>query len=315
MGSERIIIGADDERAKLLMRAIYAPFSRYHDQLLLMDTRSAELTRYAANAMLATRISLMNELARLAERVGDDIELVRHGIGGDRRIGTHFLYAGTGYGGSCFPKDVKALVRTGHEMGIDLRVLTAVEAANDSQKRVLVDKIVARFGEDLQGRCFALWGMAFKPDTDDMREAPSRVIVRELLRRGDPGLRPGGDGRSGAGVRRLERAEPCQPPGGRPADHHRVARVQEPGLRAGTGAAQAAADLRRSQPLRPGPGPQLGARVSRHRVRGSASLGASAGGAGLVEGGAAGPGLSGPAIENTIEDTVTVLHTVLHRIA
>jgi UDPglucose 6-dehydrogenase len=184
MRPDRIIIGADDERARLLMRAIYAPFSRNRDKLLLMDTRSAELTKYAANAMLATRISFMNELARLAERVGADIELVRHGIGSDPRIGTHFLYAGTGYGGSCFPKDVKALVRTGHEMGVDLRVLTAVEAANDSQKRVLVDKVVARFGEDLQERRFALWGLAFKPDTDDMREAPSQVIVHELLRRG-----------------------------------------------------------------------------------------------------------------------------------
>ena len=153
-------------------------------ELLLMDTRSAERTKYAANAMLATRISFMNELAWLAERVGADFELVRHGIGRDPRIGSQFLYAGTGYGGSCFPKDVKALVRTGHEVGIDLGVLTAVEAANDRQKRVLVDKVVARFGEDLQGRSFALWGLAFKPDTDDMREAPSRVIVHELLRRG-----------------------------------------------------------------------------------------------------------------------------------
>jgi UDPglucose 6-dehydrogenase len=184
MRPDRIIIGADDERATLLMRAIYAPFARNRDKLLLMDTRSAELTKYAANAMLATRISFMNELARLAERVGADIELVRHGIGSDPRIGTHFLYAGTGYGGSCFPKDVKALVRTGQETGIELGVLKAVEAANESQKRVLVDKVVARFGEDLRGRSFALWGLAFKPDTDDMREAPSRVIVQELLRRG-----------------------------------------------------------------------------------------------------------------------------------
>ncbi|KFB65963.1 UDP-glucose/GDP-mannose dehydrogenase family protein [Candidatus Accumulibacter vicinus] len=184
MRPDRIIVGADDERATLLMRAIYAPFSRNRDKLLLMDTRSAELTKYAANAMLATRISFMNELARLAECVGADIELVRHGIGSDPRIGTHFLYAGTGYGGSCFPKDVKALVRTGQEFGIDLRVLTAVEAVNDIQKRVLVDKVLARFAENLQGRSFALWGLAFKPDTDDMRDAPSRVIVHELLRLG-----------------------------------------------------------------------------------------------------------------------------------
>ncbi|HPT50605.1 MAG TPA: UDP-glucose/GDP-mannose dehydrogenase family protein [Accumulibacter sp.] len=184
MRPDRIIVGSDDERATALMRAIYAPFSRNRDKVQVMDTRSAELTKYAANAMLATRISFMNELARLAERVGADIELVRRGIGSDPRIGTHFLYAGTGYGGSCFPKDVRALVRTGREFDIDLRVLAAVEATNDTQKRVLVDKVRARFGDDLQGRTFALWGLAFKPNTDDMRAAPSRVIVEELLARG-----------------------------------------------------------------------------------------------------------------------------------
>ncbi|MFY7942698.1 MAG: UDP-glucose dehydrogenase family protein, partial [Burkholderiaceae bacterium] len=150
----------------------------------LMDVRSAEFTKYAANAMLATRISFMNELALLAEKVGADIELVRKGIGSDPRIGTHFLYAGAGYGGSCFPKDVKALVKTGEQMGVKLGVLAAVEAANERQKRVLVDKVVARFGENLQGKTLALWGLAFKPNTDDMREAPSRVIIDELLKRG-----------------------------------------------------------------------------------------------------------------------------------
>jgi len=184
MRPDRIIVGADDERAVLLMRALYAPFMRNHDKLQLMDVRSAEFTKYAANAMLATRISFMNELALLAERVGADIEQVRRGIGSDPRIGTHFLYAGTGYGGSCFPKDVRALVHAGREAGVDLGVLRAVEAANERQKHVLVDKIVARFGADLAGRCFAIWGLAFKPDTDDMREAPSRVIVAELARRG-----------------------------------------------------------------------------------------------------------------------------------
>lgn len=184
MRPDRIIVGADDERAILLMRALYTPFMRNHDRLLAMDLRSAEFTKYAANAMLATRISFMNELALLADRVGADIEQVRKGIGSDPRIGTHFLYAGTGYGGSCFPKDVKALIHTGRENGIELGVLQAVEAANDRQKLVLVDKIVARFGEDLGGRSFALWGLAFKPNTDDMRDAPSRVIVRELVRRG-----------------------------------------------------------------------------------------------------------------------------------
>jgi UDPglucose 6-dehydrogenase len=184
MRPDRIVLGADDERAILLMRALYTPFMRNKDRLMLMDVRSAEFTKYAANAMLATRISFMNELALLAEKVGADIENVRRGIGSDPRIGTHFLYPGTGYGGSCFPKDVKALVHTGRENGIELGVLKAVEAANDRQKHVLVDKIVARFGDDLSGRTFALWGLAFKPNTDDMRDAPSRVIVAELARRG-----------------------------------------------------------------------------------------------------------------------------------
>jgi UDPglucose 6-dehydrogenase len=184
MRPDRIVVGADDERAVLLMRALYTPFMRNHDRLQVMDIRSAEFTKYAANAMLATRISFMNELALLAERVGADIEMVRKGIGSDPRIGTYFLYPGTGYGGSCFPKDVKALIHTGHENGMALGVLQAVEAANERQKHVLVDKITARFGQDLGGRTFALWGLAFKPNTDDMREAPSRVIVDELTRRG-----------------------------------------------------------------------------------------------------------------------------------
>ena len=184
MRPDRIVVGADDERAILLMRALYTPFMRNHDRLQVMDVRSAEFTKYAANAMLATRISFMNELALLAERVGADIEMVRKGIGSDPRIGTHFLYPGTGYGGSCFPKDVKALIHTAREAGMALGVLQAVEDANERQKHVLVDKIVARFGEELSGRTFAMWGLAFKPNTDDMREAPSRVIIDELTRRG-----------------------------------------------------------------------------------------------------------------------------------
>lgn len=184
MRPDRVIVGADDEQAILLMRALYAPFIRNRDRLLVMDVRSAEFTKYAANSMLATRISFMNELALLAERVGVDIESVRKGIGSDPRIGYHFLYAGAGYGGSCFPKDVKALISTGRKEGIELGVLKAVEAANDRQKLLLVEKVVARFGEDLTGRCFAMWGLAFKPNTDDMREAPSRVIIAELARRG-----------------------------------------------------------------------------------------------------------------------------------
>jgi UDPglucose 6-dehydrogenase len=184
MRPDRIIVGADDEQALLLMRALYAPFNRTQDRLMVMNLRSAEFTKYAANAMLATRISFMNELARLAEVLGADIEEVRRGIGSDPRIGYQFLYPGVGYGGSCFPKDVKALVHAGEKAGVTLQVLTAVEAANERQKHVLVDKVTARFGNDLQGRHFALWGLAFKPNTDDMREAPAIVIVRELLARG-----------------------------------------------------------------------------------------------------------------------------------
>ncbi|MBH9576517.1 UDP-glucose dehydrogenase family protein [Inhella proteolytica] len=184
MKPDRIVIGAEDERAILLLRNLYAPFNRNHERVQLMDTRSAELTKYAANAMLATRISFMNEMALLAERVGADIEMVRRGIGSDPRIGTHFLYAGAGYGGSCFPKDVKALIHSGALQGVDLGVLRAVEAANERQKLVLVDKVLARLGADLTGRHLAVWGLAFKPNTDDMREAPARVVVRELLARG-----------------------------------------------------------------------------------------------------------------------------------
>ena len=184
MRPDRVVIGADDERAVHLLRAVYAPFQRNHERIIVMDVRSAELTKYAANAMLATRISFMNELANLADRLGADIESVRQGIGSDPRIGWHFLYPGVGYGGSCFPKDVKALKHTADVHGTPLRLLAAVEAVNEAQKHVLVDKIIARLGTDLAGRRFALWGLAFKANTDDMREAPSRVIVDELLARG-----------------------------------------------------------------------------------------------------------------------------------
>jgi UDPglucose 6-dehydrogenase len=184
MRPDRIVVGADDDQAILLMRALYAPFQRNHERLVVMDVRSAELTKYAANAMLATRISFMNELALLAEKMGADIEQVRLGIGSDPRIGTHFLYAGCGYGGSCFPKDVKALIKTAAGEQQELLVLKAVEAANDRQKTVLVSKVVKRFGADLAGKHFALWGLAFKPNTDDMREATSRVVLAELFERG-----------------------------------------------------------------------------------------------------------------------------------
>ncbi len=184
MKPDRVVIGADDLRAIAAMRAVYAPFMRNHERLLVMDVRSAELTKYAANAMLATRISFMNELANLADDLGADIEHVRQGIGSDPRIGYQFLYPGVGYGGSCFPKDVKALRHTAREHRRPLKIIEAVEAANEAQKLRLVDKIVARVGEDLAGRTFALWGLAFKANTDDMREAPSRTIVAALAARG-----------------------------------------------------------------------------------------------------------------------------------
>lgn len=189
MSPDRIVLGsADDEsghRALAAMQRLYAPFTRNHDRVLAMDVRSAELTKYAANAMLATRISFMNEMANLAEKLGADIESVRLGIGSDARIGYHFLYPGCGYGGSCFPKDVKALIRTAQDdVGITLKVLTAVEQANQYQKHVLSQKITQKFGEDLKGRHFAIWGLAFKPNTDDMRAAPSQELIGDLLKSG-----------------------------------------------------------------------------------------------------------------------------------
>jgi len=185
MKPDRIVVGCDDEQAALNMRALYAPFQRNHDRLIIMDVRSAELTKYAANAMLATRISFMNELANLAEKLGADIESVRKGIGSDPRIGYDFLYAGAGYGGSCFPKDVKALIKTAAtDANIELKVLTAVELANDAQKHVLSVKVKARFGDNLAGKHFAIWGLAFKANTDDMREATSREVIKDLLAAG-----------------------------------------------------------------------------------------------------------------------------------
>jgi UDPglucose 6-dehydrogenase len=184
MRPDRIIVGSDDAESTQAMRTLYAPFQRSHERLIVMDVRSAELTKYAANAMLATRISFMNELANLAERVGADIEHVRLGIGSDPRIGYQFLYPGVGYGGSCFPKDVQALMRTAQDAGVQSQVLAAVEGVNADQKKVLALKIAARLGEDLAGRVVALWGLAFKPNTDDLREAPSRVVIADLLARG-----------------------------------------------------------------------------------------------------------------------------------
>ncbi|UCV10556.1 UDP-glucose/GDP-mannose dehydrogenase family protein [Dechloromonas denitrificans] len=185
MRPDRIVVGAEEEQAIHLMRALYAPFQRNHERLIITDVKSAELIKYAANAMLATRISFMNELANLAEVLGADIEMVRQGIGSDPRIGYHFLYPGCGYGGSCFPKDVKALIKTAaDDANIELKVLTAVEEANDLQKHVLSKKISARFGADLKGKHFALWGLSFKPNTDDMRDAPSRELIADLFAAG-----------------------------------------------------------------------------------------------------------------------------------
>jgi UDPglucose 6-dehydrogenase len=195
MRPERIIIGADDPRAISLLRQLYAPFQRNRERVIVMGVRSAELTKYAANAMLATRISFMNEMANLAEALGADVEEIRRGIGADPRIGTHFLYPGAGYGGSCFPKDVKALQRTAAEAGAPLRVVAAVEQANEAQKHVLGAKIRKRLG-DLKGKCIAVWGLAFKANTDDLREASSLALIGDLVAAGarvrayDPAAKP-----------------------------------------------------------------------------------------------------------------------------
>lgn len=184
MRPDRIVVGSSDDRASQIMRQLYSPLQRNHDRIIIMDPRSAELTKYAANAMLATRISFMNELANLAEKLGANIEAVRHGIGSDQRIGYHFLYAGVGYGGSCFPKDIQALQHTAGEYGMQLTIVDAVEKANRTQKQRLLEKVRLRFGEQLDGKHFAIWGLSFKPNTDDMREAPSRVVINGLIARG-----------------------------------------------------------------------------------------------------------------------------------
>ena len=184
MKPDRVVVGTDNPRTTELMRALYEPFTRNHDRLIVMDIRSSELTKYAANAMLATKISFMNELANIAERVGADIEKVRIGIGSDPRIGYSFIYPGTGYGGSCFPKDVQALIRSAHEAGHEPNILQAVEAVNARQKAVLYHKMHRHFDGALKGRVIALWGLAFKPNTDDMREAPAVTLIELLLEAG-----------------------------------------------------------------------------------------------------------------------------------
>lgn len=184
MKPDRVIVGVDDEGIADVLRDLYAPFVRTGNDILVMDVRSAEITKYAANAMLATRISFMNAIAGLCEAAGADVNMVRRGVGSDARIGSSFLFPGVGYGGSCFPKDVKALIRTFRELGLDPSILQAVEDTNEGQKRLIADRVVERFGEDLEGRTFAVWGLAFKPNTDDMREAPSLVTIEALLERG-----------------------------------------------------------------------------------------------------------------------------------
>jgi UDPglucose 6-dehydrogenase len=179
MKPDRVVVGTDSSRAADLLRTLYEPFTRQHDRMIVMDVRSAELTKYAANAMLATKISFMNELANLAERFGADIESVRVGLGSDPRIGYAFIYPGAGYGGSCFPKDVQALQRSAQDVGYDASILAAVESVNNRQKQVLFDKMKAHFG-NLRGKTLAIWGLAFKPNTDDMREAASRVLMEAL---------------------------------------------------------------------------------------------------------------------------------------
>jgi UDPglucose 6-dehydrogenase len=185
MKPDRVVIGAEDPEACEVMRKLYMPFFRSSmDRLITMDVRSAEMTKYVANAMLATKISFMNEVANICELVGADVNKVRIGIGSDSRIGYSFIYPGSGYGGSCFPKDVKALRKTALENGYDARLIGAVEAVNESQKMVIAKKVVARFGADLSGKIFAVWGLAFKPETDDMREAPAIYIIKDLVKRG-----------------------------------------------------------------------------------------------------------------------------------
>ena len=184
MHPDRVVIGSDSEKALDIMRELYAPFMKNHDRFIAMDIKSAEMTKYAANAMLATKISFMNEMSQICERVGADINKVRNGIGSDSRIGYSFIYPGCGYGGSCFPKDVQALAKTAKDNGYTPRILDAVEEVNYAQKKVISDKVIKRFGENLDGKTFAVWGLSFKPETDDMREASSITIINELTRRG-----------------------------------------------------------------------------------------------------------------------------------
>lgn len=184
MSPDRVVIGTDSTEAKHMMKTLYSPFCRTHDRVMVMSIRSAEMTKYAANALLATKISFINEISRLCDEYGADVAEVRNGIGSDTRIGYKFIYPGVGYGGSCFPKDIKALIHMANQKGYDSRILKAVEEVNANQKKVLVNKVRQHFGNDLSGKCFAIWGLAFKPQTDDMREAPSIVVINSLIKLG-----------------------------------------------------------------------------------------------------------------------------------
>ena len=272
MRPDRIVVGVASEKARAVMTELYAPFVRTEQPILFMDRRSSELTKYAANAMLATRISFMNDVASLCERVGADVDHVRRGMGSDRRIGYPFLFPGAGFGGSCFPKDVRALMTMARGVGLDFDLLRSVERVNERQKRTLLEKALKHFGS-LQGLTFAVWGLAFKPKTDDMREAPSITIIEGLLGNGarvrahDP-VAVGGRGRH---LRRADRALPRplrrRRRGRRARARHRVERVPAARLRAAQADHEAAGALRRAQRLGPGQGPGAGVRLPGHRAR------------------------------------------------
>ena len=258
MKPDRVVVGTDNPRTTELMRALYEPFTRNHDRLIVMDIRSSELTKYAANAMLATKISFMNELANIAERVGADIEKVRVGIGSDPRIGYSFIYPGTGYGGSCFPKDVQALIRSAHEVGHEPQILDAVEAVNDAPEGGAVPQDAGRtLAAALKGRSIALWGLAFKPNTDDMREAPAVTLIELLLQAGatvrayDPVAMSEAQRlfKDRAGFTLAQERLRGSRRGGCAGHRHRVAGVPQPRLRAAEADPQGAGDLRRPQPL------------------------------------------------------------------
>ena len=268
---DRVVIGTNSEHARRIMGELYQPFVRTENPILYMDPRSAELTKYAANAMLATRISFMNDMAALCERVGADVDMVRKGMGADKRIGYPFLFPGVGYGGSCFPKDVKALVAIARDFGIEFDLLRAVERTNEGQKRLLLQKATKHYGE-LSGKHFAVWGLAFKPRTDDMREAPSLLMIEGLLGKGatlaahDPVATPVAKRHFGDRVRYTETPYEALDGADGALRPHRVERVPPARLRADEEADEAASGLRRSEHLRPGTDARTWVRLLRHRT-------------------------------------------------